>query len=156
MWSTKLFKATRMPARTAECRTYRKKRHYEKECRLPKKIEYVDKASSLADEDNCVYNMIQNKNNNKKKGDYFHATLLVSDALMKIIIDSRSPVTLIPQCLFNDISEVTKLNSSYKDVNDNKVEFLGQTKATVTTNITALQLLLLITKASMITLMRFD
>ena len=69
---------------------------------------------------------------------------MVNDAPIKIIIDSGSPVTLLLQRLFNDISEVTKINTSYKDVNDNNFEFLGQGKATVRTNNTTLQLPLLI------------
>ena len=87
-------------------------------CRLPKKIQHVDKASSSAEEDNWDYNKTQSVNNKKGK-DFFHATLLVNDEPKKFIIDSGSPVTLIPQRLFNDTSEVTKLNTSYKDVNDN-------------------------------------
>ena len=48
---------------------------------------------------------------------------------------------------------MTKLNT--KDVND-KIEFLGQTKAMVRTNITTLQLRLLITKANITPLMGLD
>ena len=80
----------------------------------------MDKISSSAEEDDWDYNKIQSINNNKKKKeDFFHATLLVSDVPKKFIIDSGSPVTLITQKLFKDTSEVTKLNASYKDVNDN-------------------------------------
>ena len=134
------------PVRTAECHNCRKKGHYEKICRLPKKIQSVDKASSSADEDNWDYNKMQSINNNnninnnnknssnKKKGDYFHATLLVNDVPIKLFIQSGSPVTLVYQRLSKDISEVTKLNTSYKDVNNNKIEFLGKTRATVKTN----------------------
>ena len=138
------------PVGTAECQNCRKKGHYEKMCRLPKKIQYVDKASSSADEDNWDYNKIQsinnnnnnnNKNNNnnnkkkkkKKKRDYFHATLLVNDLPIKFIIQSGSPVALIYQRLSNDISDVTILNTSYKDENNNKIEFLGKPRATVKT-----------------------
>ena len=145
------------PARTVECRNCKKKGHYEKMCRLPKRIQYVDKISSSAEEDDWDYNKIQSINNNKKKKeDFFHATLLFNDVPIKIIIDSGSPVTLIPQKLFKDFSEVTKLNTSYKDVNDNKIEFRGQTLATVKLNNTTLQLPLLITKANITPLMGLD
>ena len=60
------------------------------------------------------------------------------------------------QRLFNDISEVTKLNTNYKDVNDNKIEFQGQTIATVKTNNTTIKLPLLITKANITPLMGLD
>ena len=144
------------PARTVECRNCKKKGHYEKMCRLPKRIQYVDKISSSAEEDNWDYNKIQSINNKKKKEDFFHATLLVNDVPIKFIIDSGSPVTLIPQKLFKGTSEVTKLNTNYKDVNDNKIEFRGQTLATVKTNNTTLQLPLLITKANITPLMGLD
>ena len=54
---------------------------------------------------------------------------------------------LIPQRLFNVISEVKKFNINYHDVNDNKMQFIGQTIATVKTTNTTLQLMLLITTA---------
>ena len=125
-------------------------------CRLPKKIQHVDKASSSVDEDNWDYNKIQSVNNNKKGKDFFHTTLLVNDVPIKFIVDSGSPVTIIPQRLFNYTSEVTKLNTSYKDVNDNKIEFRGQTIATVKTNKMRIQLPLLITKANITPLMGLD
>ena len=48
------------------------------------------------------------------------------------------------------------MNNDYKDVNDNKIEFIGQTNATVKTNTTTLQLPLLITKANITPLMGLD
>ena len=40
------------------------------------------------------------------------------------------------------------MNANYKHANDNKIEFVGQSTATVKTNKTTLQLPLLITKAN--------
>ena len=125
-------------------------------CRLPKRIQHVDKVSSSAEEDNWDYNKIQRINNNKKNGEYLHTTLLVNNAPIKFIIDSGSPVTLIPQRVFNKITEVEELKTNYKDVNDNKIDFLGQTKALVKTNSTTLQLPLLITKTNITPLMGLD
>ena len=51
---------------------------------------------------------------------------------------------------------MTKVNTSYKDVNDNKIEFRGQTIATVKTNKMMIQLPLLITKAKITPLMGLD
>ena len=48
------------------------------------------------------------------------------------------------------------MNNNYKDVNDNKIEFIGQTNATVKTNTTTLQLTLLNTKANIAPLMGLD
>ena len=80
---------------------------------------------------------------------------MVNNTPIKLIIDSGSPVTLIPQRLFNKITEVEELKTNYKDVNDNKID-LGQTKALVKTNSTTLQLPLLITKANNTPLMGLD
>ena len=81
---------------------------------------------------------------------------MVNNVPIKFIIDSGSPVTLIPQSLFNDITRVEKMNTDYKDVNDNKIEFVGQTNATVKTNKTTLQLPLLITRANITPLLGLD
>ena len=67
-----------------------------KMCHIPKKTQYVDKTTSSAEEDNWDYDKIQKINNNKKKNDYIYVTLLVNNAPKKFIIDSGSPVTLIP------------------------------------------------------------
>ena len=83
------------PAKSVDCRNCKKRGHYEKKCRLPKRIQHVDKVSSSAEEDNWDYNKIQRINNNKNSGEYLHATLLVNNAPIKFIIDSGSPVTLI-------------------------------------------------------------
>ena len=132
------------PAKSVKCRNCKKKGHYEKMCRILRRIQHLEKTTSSAAEDNWDYDKIQKINNNKKKGEYIYVTLLVNNAPIKIIIDSGSPVTLIPQSLFNDITRVEKMNIDYKDVNDNKIEFVGQTNATVKTNKTTLQLPLLI------------
>ena len=124
-------------------------------CRIPKRIFYVDKTTSSAEENNYYYDKIQKINKSKKKNDYIYVTLLVNNAPIKFIIDSGYPVTLIPQRLFNE-TKVEKMNNDYKDVNDNKVEFIGQTNATVKTNTTTLQLPLLITKANITPLMGLD
>ena len=65
-------------------------------------------------------------------------------------------MTLIPQRLFNKTTKVEKMNTDYKDVNDNKIEFVEQTNATVKTNTTSLQLPLLIKKANITPLMGLD
>ena len=144
------------PAKSVECIHCKKRGHYEKMCRIPKRIQHVDKTTSSAEEDNWDYDKIQRMNNSKKKNDYIYVTLLVNNAPIELIIDSGSPVTLIPKRLLNEITKVKKLNNDYKDVNDNKIEFIGRTNATVKTNSTTLQLPLLITKANITPLMGLD
>ena len=48
------------------------------------------------------------------------------------------------------------MNTNYKDVNDKKIKFVGQTTTTVKTNKTTLQFLLSITKANITPLMGLD
>ena len=125
-------------------------------CRIPKRIQHVDRTASSAEEDNWDDDKIQKINNNKKKGVYIYVTLLVYNAPINFIIDSGSSETLIPQHLFNKTTKVETMNTDYKDVNDNKNEFVGQTIATVRTNRTSSQLPLLITKANITLLMGLD
>ena len=127
------------PAKSVECRNCKKRGHYEKMCRIPRRIQHLERTTSSAEEDNWDYDKIQKINNNKKKDDNIYVTLLVNNAPIKFITDSGSPVTLIPQSLFNDITRVEKMNTDYKNVNNNKIEFVGQTNATVKTNKTTLQ-----------------
>ena len=89
-------------------------------CRLPKRIQHVVKVPSSAEKYNWDYNKTQ-RINNKKNGEYLHAILLGKNAPIKFIIDSGSPVTLIPQRLFNKYTEMEELETNYKDVNDNKI-----------------------------------
>ena len=112
-----------------------------KRCAVFPKIQHVDRPGSLAEEDNWDYDKIQ------KKSYYIYVTLLVNNPPIKFIIYSGFPVTLILQRLFNKTTKVEKMNTDYKDVNDNKIDFVGQTNATVKTNTTSLKLPLLITKA---------
>ena len=103
------------PAKSVECRNCKKRGHNEKMCRIPKRIQYVDKTTSSAEEDNWDNDKIQKINNSKKKINYIYVTLLVNNAPKKFIIDSGSPVTLIPQRLFDEITMVKKKNNGYKE-----------------------------------------
>ena len=66
-------------------------------------------------------------------------------------------MTLTPQRLFNNITEVEELKTNYKDVNDHKIDFMGKTKATVKRNSgITFQLPLLITEGNITMLMGLD
>ena len=109
-------------AKSAECRKC-KRGHYEKMCRILKRIKHVDRTASSAEE-NWDCDKIQKINTNKKKGDYIYVALLKNNTPVNIIIDSGSPVTLIPQRLFNKTTKIENLNTNYKDVSDNNIEFV--------------------------------
>ena len=125
-------------------------------CRSTKRVQYIEKTTSTAEEDNWDYIRIQRKNDNEQKKDFYNATLLVNNVPIKVIIDSGSPVTLIPECLFNDKTTIKPLKTTYKDVNNQRIEFTGQTNALVKTNKETIELPLLITKAKTSPLMGLD
>ena len=58
-------------------------------------------------------------------------TVLVNNRPIKFIIDSGSPVTLIPKQKFNGITTIYPLNEEYRDVNNNKIKFEGKTMANI-------------------------
>ena len=140
----------------AESRNCKRRGHYEKMCSFAKKVQYIEKTTSSTEEDDWDYDKIQRQNDNKQKKDFFNATLLVNHLPIKFIVISGSPVTLFPELLFNDITPMKPLNATYKDVNNQKIEFTGQTNALVKTNKETIELPLLITKTKTSPLMGLD
>ena len=47
---------------------------------------------------------------------------MINDKSIKFIIDSGSPETLIPNCQFNGTTEVEPLITTYKHVNNQRIE----------------------------------
>ena len=92
----------------------------------------------------------------RRKESFYNAKLLVYEVPIKFILDSGSPVTLIPNCSFNNKFQVEALITTYRDVNNRKIAFIGQTQATVKTNNETIKLPLLITKATTAPLMGLD
>ena len=70
-------------------------------------------------------------NNTKQKKGFYNATLLFNNVPIKFILDSGSPVTLIPECLFGKITPTEQLKATYKDVNNQQINFVSHAKATV-------------------------
>ena len=52
---------------------------------------------------------------------------MINDKSIKFIIDSGSPETLIPNCQFNGTTEVEPLITTYKHVNNQRIEITRQT-----------------------------
>ena len=73
---------------------------------------------------------------------------MVNEVPFKFIVDSGPPDTLVSNCLFNNKSQVEPLITTYRDVNNQKIEFIGQTQATVKTINKTIKQPLLITKAA--------
>ena len=137
----------------AECRICKRRGHYEKLCISAKRVQYIEKTTSPAEEDDWDYDKTQRMNDYKQKEDFYKARLLVNNVPIKFIIDSGSPVILFLECLFNHITTIKPLKTTYKDVNNKKI---GQTNALLKTNKETIELPLLITKAKTSPLMGWD
>ena len=92
------------PAESTECRNCKRRGHSEKMCRSLKKVHNIERKLSSAEEDNWDYNTIQ-KINGKDPKAFYDTTLLVNEGPINFIIDSGLPVTLIPNCLFNELTK---------------------------------------------------
>ena len=62
---------------------------------------------------------------------FYTITLLVNTRSIKFIVDTGSPVTLIPKTTFNNITTIRPVTEDYRDVNNNKIKFEGKTTANI-------------------------
>ena len=101
-----------------------------------------DEETSSAEEDEWApdtVHSIKQKNHSTQSTnisgpEFFTPTALVKNRPIKFIIDSGSPVTLIPKSLFNNRTPLQPLETEYRDVNDNRKIFKGKTIAKVIVN----------------------
>ena len=141
-------------ARGKKCAKCGKLGHYAKCCRSMRKINHIaDEEAVSADEDDWTPNKIhsiQQKINsmgatNKNGIPFFKRTLMVNNRPKKLIVDTGSPVTLIPKLNFNKITAIKLVSEDHRDVNDNKIKFEGKTLANIEIDGKSKQLELLIT-----------
>ena len=141
-------------ARGKKCAKCGKLGHYAKCCRSMRKINHIaDEEAVSADEDDWTPNKIhsiQQKINsmgatNKNGIPFFKRTLMVNNRPKKLIVDTGSPVTLIPKLKFNKITAIKLVSEDHRDVNDNKIKFEGKTLANIEIDGKSKQLELLIT-----------
>ena len=83
--------------------------------------------------------------NTKNGPPFYTTTVLVNNRPIKFIIDTGSPVTLIPKSKFNKVTTFKPITVDYRDVNDNTIKFEGRTTANVELDGTKQQLELLVT-----------
>ena len=131
------------PARGKNCAKCENFGHYAKCCKTNKKVNRIQEhETSSAEEDDWSPNTTHYINQkihltrqmNKDGPDFFTLTALVDNRPIKVIIDSGSPVTLIPKSLFNRITPLKPLKIEYRNVNDNRIIFEGKTTAIVEIN----------------------
>ena len=147
------------PAKTKKCINCGKIGHYAKLCRTKqksdRKIEHIcpESEATSAEEDDWSPNKIHlitrtvhsTKQISRDGQPLFTTTALVNNRQMNFIIDSRSPVTLIPKQIFNKITPIRPLHTEYRDVNNNNIKFEGKTRSKVEANGETKTLELLIT-----------
>ena len=128
------------PARGKKCAKCGKIGHFAKCCRTNKRVNHImeEETSSVNEDDwtpNTIHSVKQKihstRSINSNGPDFFTITALVNNRPIKFIIDSGSPVTLIPKSLFNNITKLHPLKTEYRDVNDNRIQFEGKTIAKV-------------------------
>ena len=128
------------PAKGKKCMKCEKIGHYAKYCRTNKRVNHVqdDEASSAEEDDwspNTIHSVNQMVHSTKKNGpEFFTLTALVNNRPIKFIIDSGSPVTLIPKSQFNSTTPLRPIGTEDRDVNDNRIKFEGKTIALVEIN----------------------
>ena len=129
---TELIKTTQLPNKICRIQKLQKRGTLRENVQILVKIQHIERKSSAVEGDTWNYNTIQKKNSKDHKV-FYDTTLLVNARPIICIIDSGSPVWLIPNCLFNELTKVETLITSYKNANNQKIELIGQTKAMVKT-----------------------
>ena len=104
------------------------------------KINHIaEEETNSADEDDwtpeeiySIHPKIRSLTTNTKNGPPFYTTtVLVNNRPIQFLIDTGSPVTLIPQSNFNKVTTLKPITVDYRDVNNNKKKFEGRTTANV-------------------------
>ena len=105
--------------------------HYAKCYRSTRKIKTIaDEGTFSADEDDwrpdrkhSIQQKINSMGTKCKNGPRFYTkSLLVNNRSIKSIVDTGSPVTLIPKTKFSIITTMKPVTVDYRDVNDKKIQ----------------------------------
>ena len=141
MWSSQLVRTVWMFARRKKCIKCSKLGLYAKCCRSARNINYIadEEAYSAEDEDHwipakicSIQQKIHSMGTKSKNGKPFYTkTPLVNNRPIKIIVDTGSPVTLMPKARYNKITTLRLVLEGYRDVNDYKIKFEGKTVANI-------------------------
>ena len=108
------------PASKAKCKTCDKYGHIAKVCKT-KPVQGIDKYQSESEEwpevDHISIGQISNQTN------FYKTTLLVDGQPIEFVVDTGSPITLIPPII--GLNNLTPINEQYVDVNKNPIKFSG-------------------------------
>ena len=131
------------PARKAKCNNCKKSGHFAKVCRSKtvNRIQEEDTGSNT--ESWPEIDHIQSVNGINRV-DFYKAILLVDGQPIEFIIDTGSPVTIIPPIITP--KQIKATSKCFVDVNKNPIEFKGETIVEVKTEKTKVMLPILITQ----------
>ena len=153
------------PAKNKKCNNCKKIGHFAIVCRSRQRIQHIsERTDSSNAEDQWTpdrIHLIQRTINSthrmdKKSENYYTETILVNGRPIKFIVDTGSPVTLIPMAKFNNTTKIKPMTEKYKDVNDNNINFMGKTTAEIEFDGKKKNLELLITKRNTNPLLGLD
>ena len=132
------------PARRAQCNNCKKMGHFAKVCKS-KTVSRIQKEPST-DSDTESWPEIDHIQsvNGINRIDFYKAILLVQGQPIEFIIDTGSPVTIIPPII--NTAELYKTTKSFVDVNKNPIKFKGETMVEVKTEKSKITLPILITE----------
>ena len=131
------------PARKAKCNNCKKSGNFAKVCRsrTVKRIQEEDTGSNMESWPEIDHIQYVNGIN---RVDFYKAILLVDGQPIEFIIDTGSPVTIIPPII--NPKQIKATSKCFVDVNKNPIKFKGEATVEVKTEKTKLTLPILITK----------
>ena len=119
------------PARKAQCHNCKKMGHFANVC----KSKTVSRVKEVTSSDNNTEPWPEIDHIESVSGvnrvDFYKAILLVQDQPIEFIIDTGSPVTIIPPIITS--TEIKKTTKTFVDVNKNPIKFKGEAMVEVKT-----------------------
>ena len=112
------------PARRAQCNNCKKMGHFAKVCKSKTVSRIAEAASSDSNTEPWPQVDHIQSVNGINRVDFYKTILVVHGQPIEFIIDTGSPVTIIPPVI--DLTEVKKTTKTFVDVNKNPIKFKGE------------------------------
>ena len=148
------------PAKNAKCNNCQKMGHVARVCRSKqnksdrRRNNYLEDASSEEEEESEPEEIRQITQINKilpDNNDHYGVQMIINGKKQKFIIDTGSPVTIMPYDQKIHTKEIKPMKERYQDVNKNEFKFSRKIWVTAEYNGTSTELPMLITKRNGIT-----